>query len=183
MTCDRIEELLPAFADDDLSKDERLVVESHLGECASCRETLAFLADLEGALVKRRELRPSPHAAADRVMGRVGLATRGWVLRSLIGLPGLVSVLLITIGVLWLQLSNRFMSADSSGGRLSGQFESSVDGVAQIAAQFVGVIEWLRDSLILLAAGNEWTLLAIYMGLAALVVLSGSWMVVRFSRD
>jgi hypothetical protein len=40
MKCDEIRELLSAYADDELSTEQRKLVEQHLGECADCRNRL-----------------------------------------------------------------------------------------------------------------------------------------------
>jgi hypothetical protein len=60
MACERIEELLSAFLEDELSPAERAVVESHLAACPECSALLAGLARTQQALADFPELDPSP---------------------------------------------------------------------------------------------------------------------------
>lgn len=41
MNCRDLEELLSAYADDDLSRTQQEFIEKHLSGCVHCRETLA----------------------------------------------------------------------------------------------------------------------------------------------
>ncbi|MCK4774751.1 MAG: zf-HC2 domain-containing protein, partial [Candidatus Krumholzibacteria bacterium] len=50
MSCKHVEELLPAYAEGDLAAEERSRVDTHLRECDSCRESLAFFVQLEADL-------------------------------------------------------------------------------------------------------------------------------------
>ena len=50
MNCDQMRMLLPAFANDELSEEERQMVELHLAACVACRQALEELRDLEGRL-------------------------------------------------------------------------------------------------------------------------------------
>ena len=73
MSCKNFEELLPAYAEGELSVEERSRVDSHVQDCESCRESLAFFERLEDDLAARRDLRPSDAAAAGRIVGNVGI--------------------------------------------------------------------------------------------------------------
>jgi hypothetical protein len=50
MTCDRIEELLASYLEEELGAAERSIVEEHLKTCPSCSLLLAGLKDARGAL-------------------------------------------------------------------------------------------------------------------------------------
>ena len=50
MSCRRIRELLPLYADDDLGEAERAMVAAHLEGCPACRERLSADQELRGAL-------------------------------------------------------------------------------------------------------------------------------------
>jgi len=58
MTHDRIEELLPAYADGELSADERSLVEEHLPICPDCAELLALLRSASESLAGFPEVEP-----------------------------------------------------------------------------------------------------------------------------
>ncbi len=60
MTCERIEELLSAFLEGDLSRAEKALVEIHLSGCPDCTALLAVLSRTEKALAAFPELEVSP---------------------------------------------------------------------------------------------------------------------------
>jgi anti-sigma factor RsiW len=60
MTCERIEELLSAYMEGDLSEAERREVGAHLAGCPSCAELLSLLRETRGALAAFPEIEPSP---------------------------------------------------------------------------------------------------------------------------
>jgi anti-sigma factor RsiW len=60
MTCERIEELLSAYLEGELSGAEKREVEAHLAGCPSCAELLSFLRETQGALSSLPEIEPSP---------------------------------------------------------------------------------------------------------------------------
>ena len=170
MNCDRIEELLPGYADGDISDDDRRHVDTHVGGCESCRESLAFFARLEQNLIERRTLRPSPAYAADRVVWRLGLKKRhGWV-GVFYSVPGAIAAGVMAFAVLWLALSRVTQG-------VSGGFGD------KLATGFEMVIErWLRG-VDAIAAASELTLPIVTFGLTALILLAGSWMVLRYVRE
>ena len=59
MTCDRIEELLASYLEEELGPAERSFVEEHLKTCPSCSLLLAGLKDAQGALRGFAELEVS----------------------------------------------------------------------------------------------------------------------------
>lgn len=58
MACDKIEELLTAYADGELGPDERAVVERHLEACPDCAGLLAALRTADAALARFPEVEP-----------------------------------------------------------------------------------------------------------------------------
>jgi anti-sigma factor RsiW len=50
MNCSQMRMLLSPFANDELSEEERQMVELHLAGCAACRRALEEIADLRGRL-------------------------------------------------------------------------------------------------------------------------------------
>jgi anti-sigma factor RsiW len=70
MTCNEIENLLPAHLEDLLSPEEREGVEGHLAACPSCRQALADLKKWEEVLHGLEEVEPPPFFE-QRIMSRV----------------------------------------------------------------------------------------------------------------
>jgi len=60
MNCQRIEELLSAYLEGDLSPEDKREVEAHLEACSSCSELLSALRETQEALAGFPELEPSP---------------------------------------------------------------------------------------------------------------------------
>jgi anti-sigma factor RsiW len=60
MTCERIEELLSAYLEGDLTGAEKREVEAHLAGCPSCAELLSFLRETQDAFSAFPEIEPSP---------------------------------------------------------------------------------------------------------------------------
>lgn len=174
MNCDRFEELLPAYAEDDLVAKEKAEVDAHLDTCESCRESLAFFADLESSLVARRALRPSDAAVAALVTGRLGLGRRksfrfAGVLSSV---PAAISTVLVVLGVVLFAFRGAVAQMVSRAGeiRYNDDFRREVvDGVSSMLGSASAVSEL------------TWTIM--YLGVFALILLTGSWMVLKHVRD
>ena len=64
MTCERIEGLLSAFLEGELSQTDRAIVESHLAGCPDCSALLAVLSRTQQALAGFPELEVSPSLKA-----------------------------------------------------------------------------------------------------------------------
>jgi anti-sigma factor RsiW len=171
MSCEHFEELLPAYAEGELEGDEKRRVDEHLGGCDTCRQSLAFFTQLESALTHRRELRPSASKAATRVVTRIGLKRRRAFLPSLGVVPASISSGLVALGILWLFFGDVFNSA------LTGLSE------AELATRFTMVMEKWSLTLGNLTGDSTLILSLVTGGLTALILLTGSWMVLRFVRD
>ncbi len=172
MTCDKFEDLLPFYAEGDIADDDRLRVDEHLKGCASCRESLAFFEDLETALVSRSEIRPPARRTAAAVTERLGLDTRRrWYSISWAGAPALAGIALALVGVLLLFV------------RLPIPEMPSLTN-SDFFLWFTALIEkWTLETAQLGSGGDEWVLLTVYSTLFAMILFSGSWMVLRFVRD
>jgi anti-sigma factor RsiW len=171
MNCDRIEELLPGYADGDITADEKRLVDTHVEHCETCRESLAFFMQMESQLVERRELRPSATVAAHRVTHRLGLRKRlGWF-DALASVPGAIAGALVAFGAAWLLGGHAITTLVNKGAGVG--VDTRADAI---------VDQWVRgvDSL---AAGSSLTLPIVTAGLTALILLAGSWMVLRFVRE
>jgi anti-sigma factor RsiW len=172
MNCEHFEELLPAYAENDLSADDRALVDTHLQACDSCRESLAFFVRLEGTLAERRELRPSDAAAAGRIVHRVGFKKRRRLVAAFTGLPAAISGALIAAGIVLFLARGAVQDFFARVGaiRFSGDFGARL---SEITSTGLGVV----------AVGSEWIWAVAYLGAVALILFSGSWMVLRYVRD
>jgi anti-sigma factor RsiW len=172
MSCRHFEELLPAYAEGDLSAEDRSGVDTHLQACDSCRESLAFFVQLEDDLAGRCELRPSDAVAAGRIVHHIGLKKERRFAAALTGLPAAISGALIAIGiVLFLgRGAVRDFIAGLGSIRFSGDFAQRLSEVTS-------------SSLSTVTVGSEWMWAVAYLGVIALILFSGSWMVLRHVRD
>jgi anti-sigma factor RsiW len=60
MSCDRIQDLIAGYVDNDLPAADKALVESHCAACADCAGLLAALKDAGEALASFPEVEPSP---------------------------------------------------------------------------------------------------------------------------
>ena len=60
MICDRIQELLAAYTENDLSVGDKALVESHCIACAECAGLLAALKQADAVLASFPEIEPGP---------------------------------------------------------------------------------------------------------------------------
>ncbi len=179
MSCDAFDDLLPLYAEGELGADERKRVDEHVAACASCRESLSFYRELESSLVSRESLRPSPAKAAAAVTARLGLRKRSRTLDAHVGVPALASAGFILLGIVLFVFRGavaRFFTdaAGRSVGLPGPEFSNDVSRAVEGWTRGVGQIAGL---------GNEWVLLSVYAGILALVLLTGSWMVLKFVRE
>jgi anti-sigma factor RsiW len=171
MSCKHFEELLTAYAEGEVTADEKRRVDDHVESCEACREALAFYVSLETSLLDRRSLPPSAARTAHRVVRAVGLRTRPAWVPALTSLPGVAALAMILFGVVGLFFGNPLS-------RLSGGSDD-----LHIGSRFNGVMEqWMRAA-DTVAAGNEYTLPIVMAGVTALFLLAGSLMVLRYVRD
>jgi predicted anti-sigma-YlaC factor YlaD len=169
VSCEKFEDLLPLYVEGDLPAEERSRVDEHVASCARCRESLAFYSELETSLTSLRSLRPSHVRTAAAVSDRLGLRPRRRARRSFVNVPAIVSAGVIVLGIVLYDFRN--IVADffaRVGVGASNGYSRAVTDLTQGAAQVSG--------------GSEWVLITIFAGVFALVMLVGSWMVLRFVR-
>ena len=70
MNCSQMKMLLPAYASDELSAEDREMVELHLVSCARCRSELADLTSLQSQLALLQTI-PVDTEIADSVVSRI----------------------------------------------------------------------------------------------------------------
>ena len=173
MDCKDFENLLSLYHEEELDGDDRHRVDAHVKDCADCRDALAFYAELESSLSERRTLRPHASRTAARVIGQLGLRPRPSVLRGLLSFPGLTSMALIVVGLFLLVIKNPFIELPAALSRMGDGFSFGLS--PKLAS-------WMNE-LSQVSGAGEYTLIAMYLGVFALIMLTGSWMVLRFVRD
>lgn len=178
MSCRDVENLLPAYAGGDASAEEKSRVDAHVTECDSCRESLEFFLGLETTLVERRTVRPSASHAAGEIVERLGIRPARRIVPALTGFPAMASGLLILVGVISFVFRG---SVQAFFTRLGSATTALFDGRF---AERVSVLlrEW-TNGVAMLGGGSDWTLMTVYVGVFALILLSGSWMVLRYVRE
>jgi predicted anti-sigma-YlaC factor YlaD len=155
VTCDKIEYLIPAYLEGDLSGEELSRVDSHLGECRLCREELEQFHLLESALVERREEVP---AVSHTIRGVLARTARSWkVLERLVSVPALVTFLFLVTGCLL------YIYRGSIGSLFARQIPL-METFTRAAEQIVG-------SLVQVTGGDIWALSIIYGGLTLFFLL------------
>jgi predicted anti-sigma-YlaC factor YlaD len=173
MDCRDCEKLLPLYHDGELDRNDRARVDAHVESCAGCRDALAFYAELETSLGERRALRPPAGRTAVRVIDHFGLRPRRSLFGSLAGVPGMISGALILVGVLLLLIKNPFTEVPALFTRIGDGFSF---GLSPRLASWANEISQLSGT-------GEWMLISLYIGVFALIMLAGSWMVLRFVRE
>jgi anti-sigma factor RsiW len=170
MSCEKFEELLPLYVEGELAGEDRHRLDDHLAVCGACRESLALYREIESFLVSHRELRPSAARTGAAVMDRLRLGRERQPLFGRLGVPGLVSFALIAAGVALYFVRGGVVDFFA---RRSEQLSVGYSHV---------FMEWTQG-LVRATGGSEWVLLSVYLGVFALVMLAGSWMVLRFVRE
>ncbi|UCG52755.1 MAG: zf-HC2 domain-containing protein [Candidatus Latescibacterota bacterium] len=170
MNCNDLENLLPVYLEGDLPGDAKVRVDEHLERCADCRKALDFYRELESSLVERRVLRPSPGRVAARVAERLGIRARRPAFNTWVGVPGILSAALILFGVVMLFIRNPVKEF----------FVRYEDGLSIRLSPKLG--EWVTQ-ISQIGGGGDWVLLTVYGGVFALIMLTGSWMVLKFVRE
>ncbi len=66
MSCEKVEALLQAYVDGELTPDQTLEVEQHLAECGACTEAVRFDLSLRRSVQRVVHVTPSPEAALRR---------------------------------------------------------------------------------------------------------------------
>jgi anti-sigma factor RsiW len=181
MTCKNIEELLPAYVEGDLADADLRAVETHVHSCADCAVALEEYRAIEFLLVERTAVLSDANVTATAVVRRLGLRNvtawgrvSRWV--SVLGtMPAMVSASFITVGILLLAFRH---SVSATLARLLEGF-SHASGSSVVLSQAQGVTEGVGA----LLTASPLIAPAIYLGIFAVIVLSGSYVVLRFVRE
>jgi hypothetical protein len=173
MDCKDFENLLPLYHDGELNPEDRRRVDVHVKACAGCRDALAFYAELESSLTERRSLRPHAGRTAERVIDQLGLRPRPSVFSGLLSLPGLASLVLVVTGLFLLVIKNPFVELPATLSQMGEGFSFGLSPK---------LTSWMNE-LSQVSGTGEYTLIGMYLGVFALIMLLGSWMVLRFVRD
>lgn len=170
MKCEHVENKLPFYVEGDLDAVDRAGIDAHLATCDACRTSLAAYAQLESFLSDRRTLVPPASRTAARVAGRLGFGKRRKVLRALVSMPALLSAAFVATGVLLIVVGNPFRI-------LLDRFTSAP------RLHATGWSEAITRQVVALEHANEYVLLGVYLGVFAVIMLTGSWMVLRHVRE
>ena len=173
MNCSHIEDLLSRYVEDDVSEEERGIVDSHVAACSACAESLADYQRLEGLLVARSELRPPPRDVRLAVLDRVGMARRPWwaVIWPLPA-PAAASAVFVTLGIVML------VFRDAVAKWVDGALPREGS-----AAGFGDLLHSMGQGVVAFAGANQVAVMAIHFGVFGLVFLTGSLFVMKFVRD
>lgn len=170
MDCERLEELLPAFVEHELTPKEASLVRAHVESCPRCSEALQAFTVLERSLVTRREQIPAFEAFLPAALApprwHPSLLLRS--LRALTSVPGMAIVLVMWAGFLIARYSDRL-----TGGVME---KTTLDRMVAFAKQGI-------DGIVALAGGDMSTLTAVYGAVAIAVIVSAGALTMRFVRD
>ncbi len=167
-SCERIEPLLPAYAEGELPSGEMQEVDRHLAGCDACRDALADYTLLEEALLRRREEVPAAHILYKSVLHGLGYSRIRVILNTLFSLPGILSVSFFMVGmILWAHRS---------------WTEALLSRDLQLIQPLSQAAEWLTNGIVRLSGGDVWVLLTAYIGLTAIVLLVTGKIVFNFIR-
>ncbi len=164
MTCRNIEELLPAYLDDDLPPAGRAAIERHLASCAACRLALDEFARLEGSLVSLRDTVPPPRAALLRFDERRGRSRALALGRVLLAPPAVAGFALAAAGAALVSRGREMTTA------LEPFAAAAASRAASLGSFFARLVEAIAEV--------DFVLLSAIYGLCALAVMLGS---VRFA--
>jgi predicted anti-sigma-YlaC factor YlaD len=78
MRCEEIEILLSAYVDDEVSTEERDIVEQHLEQCSPCQSTVAAFSGVHG-LYQSLDMKEAPVDFRQRVTQRLAVPNHGWL--------------------------------------------------------------------------------------------------------
>lgn len=167
--CEHFETLMASWFEGDIHAPDRDALTAHLDACASCRESFALAQRMEEALVSRRAEVPAVDAflpafsPVRRPFAHPGLVA---VFRALMSPAGIAIML-----VMWsTMLAFRYRET------VAGWFEWSS------SARFTLFLNEVSSSLLGVSGGDAYTLVAIYVVLALLVLGSTGAITLRFIR-
>ncbi len=170
MKCEEIEKLLPSFVEGQITKEERRAIESHLSECAGCRESHRRYIFLEESLSALKDTLPSSQAVADSVMKRLNLRKRRFQFARLLNISTVTSFFMIVLSLFTFFNQNRI-------------FRVTTFCVENITPLLTRYSENLFDWLTRITTGYFWPAFTLFILLNLLVILSGGMFALRYVRE
>ncbi|MDD4858321.1 MAG: zf-HC2 domain-containing protein [Candidatus Krumholzibacteria bacterium] len=169
MSCDQIEQFLPRYMENDLSEDDRRMIESHLASCAKCRRSLEAFAALEESLTSLKTAVPSWRTADERLSLIFGPERERSVAARVLNAPFAAGLSFIALGIVLFWKGNAlFPALRSFGTRFAFFSDTLMQSLSHAFAEASGL--------------NPAMLISIYV-LLTLALLSGTGLVVlRFAR-
>jgi hypothetical protein len=169
MNCNRIEELLVPYLENDLSDEERRAIDAHVASCEECRRSLEAFTALEESLGDLKETVPSWKTAETRFVRSVGFDGRRSIPALVFNAPVFAGFSFVALGVvLFLRGDVLFPAIRSLGPRFAASFDSSVQSLSRLFADAAGL--------------NVTALVAIYGLLTLLLMCGTSAFVFKFGR-
>jgi hypothetical protein len=170
MKCEEIENLLPSFVEGQITKEEKRSIESHLSECAGCRESYKRYIFLEESLSALKETLPSSQAVADSVLKRLNLRKRRFQFARLLNISTVASFFMIVLSLFTFFNHNRI-------------FRFTAFCVENITPLLTSYSENLFAWLTRISAGYFWPAFTIFILLNLLIILSGGMFALRYVRE
>ena len=162
------EDQLNGSADGSLAASERAAVESHLAACASCRESFELAAEMERALVSRSAQVPPAGAFLPALPAHTTVAHPRLVeiFRTMMS-PAGIAIILVVWSTMFAFRFREPVARSLEG--LSGRFTAFSDGIS--------------SSLLGAASGDAYTLVAVYVVLALVLLGSTGAITLRYLRQ
>jgi len=170
MSCEDMEEMLARYASGDLTGDEAFVVRMHLSLCEECRASFEIYRSLESALDARSGERPPARGATRKIVARIKREEPHAFVSSLRTAPLIIGAVV----VLSILLTAAFALI---GG--SRHVPQRMPGPVAWERYIAGMPDWIAGAL----GGEAWLIFLVYSGLAAGFILSGSLLMLRFTRQ
>ncbi len=168
MNCHKIEELLPAYLENDLASDERSQVATHLDTCTECQQAVAQFKALESALVMRREAVPTFERFLPALSTMMPAPVRQYAraqrwLNVIFSTPGLASLAFVVLGLFM------FTKRELMTSLLDGWVKTEVSW--QALGQSLQSLGQSLNQAILVSTGGDMIILSVIYGLLTVTIL------------
>jgi anti-sigma factor RsiW len=169
MTSEEFEELLPAYLDGELNAEQTARVEAWLARSSEARDSLELYREINLHLQSRHDQVPPPAPYFRAVYQRSLLSRSRDVMTAMFSFPGISSVLLTLFGIALFIYKDQITAWFTSKAELPGSSSLGLD--------------WVRNALLQFSGADIWVVTGLYVGLTIAILLSTSFMVMRFLRD
>jgi len=170
MNCERVERLLPAFIDGELSSDESAMVQEHISVCQRCAGSYAVYSTLERSLTELKQELPPPESVYTPLLVKLTAARRRSRLRAAFSLQSISAFTLLACSmVLYLY---RYA--------INGLFVRLGDGYTA-ALRFIS--EDIPDLIIRAGGGASWALYSIFTFLILLILATAGFALMKFAEE